>query len=372
MQFLVHQQMNILSGAVIFLFGIYAFSVLDKRVPITRIYIASLFLNLSMIIFEVVLGILSETQTGLIWVRMLSCLLCILSPLLSFLFMKFICTYYPSPIKLKKTVRYAFYILIAFNSITAISSFNTKTFEPANFSRYIIPFVISMIFLVYSIYVIVLSKKMLLKFEYAYILAISLVTNAVVFVQLCINQTTYIWCSSSFTIIMMYIIIQQRELFRDSLTGVRNRVVLNKCLDKYRRKLSEQLSIVMIDLDHFKDINDSYGHLEGDIALKAFARLLQKVYSENGTVFRMGGDEFLILIYDLSPLQVNDLITKMAKMVEKYNIKCGKPYMLKYSSAYGTYKNDMSVEQFIHEIDLKMYEHKKARKRIVWGNEREL
>lgn len=371
MQFLIQQQMNILSGAVIFLFGIYALSVLDKKALINKIYIASLFLNLILITLEIVLNVLTEASVGLFWVGFLSCLLCILSPLLSYLFLKFICAYFLSPIKLKKTVRYAFYIMLVFNTVTSIISSRTRTFEAASFSQYIIPFVISIIFLVYSVYVIVLSKKMLLKFEYAYILAISLMTSAGVLVQLFLGKTAFIWCSSSFTIIMMFIIIQQRELYRDSLTGVRNRVVLKKCLDSYGRRQDEQLSIILIDLDYFKNINDSYGHMEGDHALRTFARLLQKVYSDNGIVIRMGGDEFLILIYDLSPAKVSELIAKMAKMVEKYNIRCGKPYMLKYSSAHGTYKNDMSMEQFIHEIDLKMYDHKNSRKRKVWGTEHE-
>ncbi|MHB8065962.1 MAG: GGDEF domain-containing protein, partial [Ruminiclostridium sp.] len=149
-----------------------------------------------------------------------------------------------------------------------------------------------------------------------------------------------------------------------------NRLVLKKCLDAHVKKPAGNLSVVMIDLDYFKNINDSFGHSEGDYALKVFVKLLQKVYSEDGIVIRMGGDEFLVLIYEISTLEVNELIKKMSKMVDKFNNKGIKPYRIKYSCASGTYNNsDISINQFIHEIDMKMYQNKNGRKGKMWSVE---
>lgn len=375
MQFLVHQQMNILSAAVLFLFGIYAVSVLDKKTVINKIYLASLFLNLFLINLEIILTLLVEYKIELFWVRFISFILYVLSPILSYLFLKFICHYFSSHYKIRNPVRSIFYFLILTNTLTSIFSSINRTFDTKNLSHYIIPFVISLAFLIFSVYVIKTSKKMLLKFEYAYIMAISLITNILVFIQLFINETMFVWCSSTFTIIMMFIVIQQRELYRDSLTGARNRLVLKRCLEAYTRKPAGSLAIIMIDLDYFKNINDLYGHSEGDNALKVFVRLLQKVFSDSGIVIRMGGDEFLILIYNLSAAKVNELIYKMDNIVDKYNDKGGKPYSIKYSCASGVYKNDMSIEQFIHEIDLKMYSHKNSHRnnhrRKTWSIESE-
>ena len=371
MQFLIHQQMNIISGAVIFLFGIYALSVLDKKMLINKIYIASLFLNLLLINLEMMQNILLEAGIALLWIRVINFVLYSLSPLLSYLFLKFICSYFLSTYKIKKPVSTFFNLLLIFNTIASFIASRIGKIEAGSFSRNIIALVISFVFLLYSLYVIVINKKMLLKFEFAYIMAISTVTNIMVIIQMSLSQVRFIWCSSTFTIIMMFIVIQQRELYRDSLTGARNRAVLKKCLDAYSRKNEGTLSAIMIDLDYFKDINDSYGHMEGDYALKTFAKLLQKVYSDNGIVIRLGGDEFIILIYGLSVSKINDLIAKMSKMVDKYNTRCGKPYLLRYSCACDTYKNDMSLEQFIHEIDLKMYDHKNRRKRKLWSAENE-
>jgi len=371
MQFLIHQQMNILSGAVIFLFGIYALSVLDKKAHINKIYIAALFLNLLLICFEIVLGMLREAQTGLIWVRILSSLIFMLSPLLSYLFLKFICSYYLFPIKFKRQVRSLFILLLVSNAVVGVFRFGSIKLEDENFFQCVIPFTIALVFLLYSLYVIILNRKMLMRFEYGYILAISMTTNIMMTVQLALKETSFVWCSSSFTIIMMFILIQQRELYRDALTGARNRRVLKKCWDDYTRKADGSLSVVMIDLDYFKNINDSYGHSEGDHALRTFARLLHRVYSKEGTVIRLGGDEFLVLINNLPEEKVNELISKMEKMVDKYNFNCSKPYLLKYSCASDAYNNDMGMEQFLHEIDVKMYNHKKSRKRKYWSAENE-
>ncbi len=369
MQFLIHQQMNILSGAIIFLFGIYALSVLDKKALINKIYIAALFLNLLLLCFETVFNMLWEAQTGLIWMRVLSSLIFMLSPLLSYLFLKFICSYYLLPVKLKKQVRSTFLLLLVFNGVVAVFRFISVKPDDENFLQHVIPFSIALIFLMYGIYVIILNRKMLLRFEYGYILAISMITNIMMIVQLALKQSSFFWCSGSFTIIMMFILIQQRELYRDALTGARNRRVLKKCWEDYTRKADGSLYAVMIDLDYFKNINDSYGHSEGDLALKNFTRLLHRVYSREGTVIRMGGDEFLVLINSLPEEKVNGLIHKMEKLVEKYNFSCSKPYLLKYSCASDAYNNDMSMDQFIHEIDMKMYSHKKSRKARYWSAE---
>lgn len=363
MQFLVHQQMNILSGAVIFLFGIYALSVLDKKVLINQTYIASLCLNLLLINAEIVLFILQEASIGLVWARILSALLKSLSPVLAYMFLKFICAYYMPPFEIKRSVRPVFKLLLVFNIFVGVLSSLLGKIQSESVLGYIIPFLASIIFLAYGLYVIIINKKILLKFEYGYILILSFITNVLVLSLLFSSRISFIWCITTFIIIMMFITIQQRELYRDALTGVRNRLVLKKCLDSHAKRPYEALSVIMIDMDYFKNINDSYGHLEGDRALKVFAKLLQKVYSESGIVIRMGGDEFIILVYGLSETKVNDLIIKMGKMVDRYNHRCEKPYMLKFSCACGTYKNDMSMDQFIHEIDLKMYNNKITRKR---------
>lgn len=363
MQFLIHQQMNIMSAAVLLLFGVYAFSMLDKKSSLNKIYLASLFLNLLLIILDILLNFLIETENiSLFYLRSTGVLLYLLSPVFAYLFLQFICLYIFGCFKIKKMARNVFAALIIVNSITTFYVLRLKNFKTRTVSEFSVPFILMSVFLIYSVYVIVKNKKLLLSFEYTYIFTMSIITNAMILSQIIFNNTLFVWCGLTLTIIFMYIVLQQRELYRDSLTGARNRLVLKKCFEMYAKKSNNRLSAVLIDLDYFKNINDSYGHMEGDNALKTFVRLLHRVYREKGVVIRMGGDEFLVLLNNIPTEEVNQLILKMEKLVDMYNIKGDKPYRIKYSCASGTYKNDVDLEEFLHEIDIKMYRDKLGRK----------
>ncbi|AEY64998.1 GGDEF domain-containing protein [Clostridium sp. BNL1100] len=367
MQILINHQLTIISFATLFLFFIYANCVLEKRSVIRRLYLSAALLNLFLTLSNLLLKILLENYTiPLIVIRIIRCINFIVSPLLAYTFLLFICNYFANPFRIKKQAGLVFNLLFFANTITAIIAFKTDMFiNKLGWGAYILPFSISLILLFYSIYVIFNRRKLLLKVEYIYIMSVSLMIVAVTAFQLILNKTGYIWCFNSLVLIFMFIIIQQGELYKDSLTGARNRQALKKCIDCYERRNLSRLSAVMIDLDYFKSINDLYGHSEGDFALKAFVKMLQRVYLNSGIVFRTGGDEFLVLIDNRSEPQIHDLMKKVSGVVEKFNAGGNKPYSIKYSYAFGTYKRtDKGVNQFLHEIDLQMYNNKNGKKRI--------
>lgn len=87
---------------------------------------------------------------------------------------------------------------------------------------------------------------------------------------------------------------------RDSLTGIYNRRYFIQLSEILLRKASEKqpLSLILIDLDHFKEINDQYGHIAGDMVLKNMAMMVHDVLRKEDIVARLGGDEFAILLPD--------------------------------------------------------------------------
>lgn len=98
--------------------------------------------------------------------------------------------------------------------------------------------------------------------------------------------------------------IQKHKLFLDSLTQVHNRAALDERLEQeYRRWLryGAPLCIAIIDIDHFKNINDSYGHLAGDKALKVIAKELQNSLRDTDFIARFGGEEFVVLLPNINP-----------------------------------------------------------------------
>ncbi|STW07786.1 diguanylate cyclase [Klebsiella grimontii] len=90
----------------------------------------------------------------------------------------------------------------------------------------------------------------------------------------------------------------EKALF-DSLTGLRNRHHLDDALHTQMNlavRNGTPLSCLMIDIDHFKAINDSYGHEAGDLVIKSVARLFNARWRDIGMAFRYGGEEFLVLL----------------------------------------------------------------------------
>ncbi|WP_091183244.1 GGDEF domain-containing response regulator [Paenibacillus catalpae] len=85
----------------------------------------------------------------------------------------------------------------------------------------------------------------------------------------------------------------------DALTGLYNRMYLNEVLLESSVSLSDFGAMLMIDMDNFKSINDTYGHLVGDQVLKEIAAIIQKAITpESDLAFRFGGDEFLVLLHE--------------------------------------------------------------------------
>ncbi|PYG90328.1 diguanylate cyclase (GGDEF)-like protein [Ruminiclostridium sufflavum DSM 19573] len=364
MQVLIHQQMNIISAVVLLFFIIYSSNVFDKKLKLNKLYLVSLSLNILLITLNIMLDFLiAGGSTTSAAIRSVKALILAAAPCLAFVFLKTVCNYYPRPFKIKNSVRLVFNLLMLVNTVTAVSMNNISII-----SEYTVSIFVSFIFTAYSAFVVFKSRNKIIRFEFASIFTVTVMASMFLIIQITAGATASIWCVSSIILVFMFVIIQQRELYRDSLTGARNRIVLKKSIDAYAKKPYGTPAVIMIDLDHFKSINDCYGHSEGDYALKAFVRILQKAYSEQGIVIRMGGDEFLVLINDACALEVNDMIRGMAKMIDNFNSKNEKPYKIKYSYASGMYDNKgMSLEQFIHDLDMKMYQNKQGRRDGIWS-----
>jgi diguanylate cyclase (GGDEF)-like protein/PAS domain S-box-containing protein len=91
----------------------------------------------------------------------------------------------------------------------------------------------------------------------------------------------------------------REQAIRDALTGLYNRLPLNEFFDRelsLAKRHGRSISLVMADLDHFKAVNDTFGHLGGDEALRVFATLLRSAYRASDIHCRYGGEEFLILL----------------------------------------------------------------------------
>jgi diguanylate cyclase (GGDEF)-like protein len=162
--------------------------------------------------------------------------------------------------------------------------------------------------------------------------------------------------------------IQDRSIYIDYLTGVNNR----KKLEIYmKEKIStstenKTFSAILIDMNNFKSINDTFGHAMGDDALETSVKLLKSCLRANDFIARFGGDEFYIILDISNRNDLEETVCRINNCFEKYNESSSKPYKLDFSMGYSVYDylSRMKVEDFEKQIDMLMYKNKRADKKL--------
>ena len=159
---------------------------------------------------------------------------------------------------------------------------------------------------------------------------------------------------------------------RDHLTGLYNRRKMKQILkDTLASEQRDKLALAMLDIDYFKNVNDTYGHDAGDEVLKLFAAILKtsKKNRSNFSVCRWGGEEFLALYaYDDSSDAVIEEFEAIRKAVETTTMQY-KDNTINITVTIGLtfYRNDMSRDDLLKEADALLYEGKEAgRNRLIY------
>ena len=172
------------------------------------------------------------------------------------------------------------------------------------------------------------------------------------------------WNSAAIIIVITYIFILNDQAYRDSLTGLENRLSYEHYTQNMNSKRLNKLFVVYMDIDGFKAINDQYGHGAGDEAIKAFAALLVESFPlKHKKLIRLGGDEFLALLEEQQQEKVAAYLQSLTQQVEAYN-KGEKPYKLSFSYGLVRYTKEFeSINQLVEYADHLMYEQKQSRKK---------
>lgn len=160
----------------------------------------------------------------------------------------------------------------------------------------------------------------------------------------------------------------EEEAYYDALTGLRNRRYLNAELEANLN--NQTLSVIMIDVDHFKKINDCFGHLMGDIVLKAVAKKLQANCREGADAFRYGGEEFVILLPNTNLSQARHRAEVMRRAIEKITVvnKRSNDTLSDITASFGVaqLQANQSGNSLLEQADKLMYEAKRlGRNRVM-------
>jgi diguanylate cyclase (GGDEF)-like protein len=153
----------------------------------------------------------------------------------------------------------------------------------------------------------------------------------------------------------------KRLATKDHLTSLGNRVsyeeTLNKLMSRAYRK-GDCFSLLAIDLNKFKAVNDTYGHQAGDKVLSIFSQTIQECLRDIDHAFRLGGDEFCCLLVDIEEEESQLVIERIHKAVEENELL--KEYNVSCSIGYATFDKLDTVDTLFARADVDLYSHKKA------------
>lgn len=174
----------------------------------------------------------------------------------------------------------------------------------------------------------------------------------------------------AFCVVMMQRAVEDIEreklyemAYRDALTDLKNRAWCEKIMQEYQNS-HKPVSIINIDLNYFKYVNDTYGHAKGDELLIDFAEILKEAFPQPACVGRMGGDEFIVILdYEIEE-ELEAKIQNLKKVVTERNQKSAEDKQISFAFGYASNENDktLSVWKVYEAADHKMYEYKQKYK----------
>ena len=162
----------------------------------------------------------------------------------------------------------------------------------------------------------------------------------------------------------------QEMAITDSLTGLYNRRYFYMILDseiERSKRYQTPLSLIMIDIDHFKAVNDKFGHLAGDAVLRSMSETCMKLLRQSDNMFRFGGEEFMIILPVTKQEEALNVAERIRSTIEETLISTKKGNVkITVSIGVSEYgKNHSAPNEFIESADKTMYEAKKAGRNCV-------
>lgn len=226
---------------------------------------------------------------------------------------------------------------------------------------YLINAAITYFYLFCGFILIVKNRRKIVKQEFVPLFIFSILPIIGGLIQTFIYGPLLMWSGTAYSLVIVYIFLQQRMVHLDALTGAWSRGSFDHYISqRLKQKSNDKLGIIYADIDGLKNINDSYGHVEGDFAIKASVAIIKKVIRKKDIVVRMGGDEFVIILDCEEDKDIEKTIERINASFFQFNKNSGKSYKLECSFGAGIYNSDYSsIEQFLHHIDHLMYENKK-------------
>lgn len=276
----------------------------------------------------------------------------------------------------EEKTRRLFYPLFAVNAVNAVIVILTQFFgwfyyiDSDNIYHrgpfFLVSASITIALILMAVVLIIANRKKIENRYYFSLVFFAVPPLVGIILQIIIYGVSLMLNSVVLSLLIVFLNIQNHNMYTDYLTGVNNRKKLEIYLKEKIAAITEDktFSAIMIDLNYFKAINDTFGHHIGDRVLKISAKLLNSCLRSNDFIARFGGDEFCIILDVSDRLELEAIVSRIRSCVDKYNESSDKPYKIGFSMGYAVYdyNSHMKVEEFQKQIDRLMYENKQANK----------
>lgn len=239
---------------------------------------------------------------------------------------------------------------------------NENVYHRGNY--YIFSVIAVYFYLLYILASVIKNKSRLGEHEFTLLVVFCVLPIIGGLIQSLFYGALFMWSSTAFALVVMFSYLQQRMVHLDYLTGVWSRGSFEFYIRKrLADQSSEKLGVIYCDIDGLKEINDVYGHLEGDAAIKAATKIIQNSIRKTDIIVRMGGDEFIIILECETAGILHATLERIDDAFLDYNYTSQKSYELSCSFGSDMLNSDYeTIEQFIHHVDKLMYENKRSKK----------
>jgi len=225
------------------------------------------------------------------------------------------------------------------------------------FYIFVAVYILNLLFLVVS------TLDMGKKYNYPMMLklvALSLFTITGTSIQLIVPSAYSSWHSVTLALFLYFLLMSEFDSSFDTLTGLYNRATFDKAVKEIVKP--EGLSVIILDINDFKSVNDTYGHDYGDKVIKIVASVVRESFDKHYKCYRYGGDEFSIISSETDPEKIECQLRVMTKALAKMREKGNLLPTVSYGYSIFNGEETLDFHKILKEADEQMYHFKKTYK----------
>lgn len=369
MEVFFRNQGNITTFILLFFIFFIGYRKLDHKDALNRSFLLTT--------IGVMIGLFAESATDMLngyssglaitFNKLFSVILFIVAPMIAFSFLLFIFNLIFQKKHLKKNLWLILIVPIVSNVvISLLSPFYGLFFYINNLGVYsrgplwMLSALSTYVYLLLGLMLVLLNKRYMLTQDFWLILGIGTVPILGGIVQSLVYGIMTMWSSAGAALIIAYLFLQERMVRLDSLTGAWNR---ESFFNVYTRRIQQSpnktFGAIYFDIDNLKQINDTYGHLEGDNAIILVMKVIDESIKSGYTMCRLGGDEFILLHDCETETEIFDMLDTIKEAFKTHAEMKQKPYLLACSFSAALYTSGYSsLNALLSKLDYLMYQEK--------------